>query len=96
MREQARNLAQALDVFKMAAASTMIAASDGAARKSAPVSVARRGPNRAQNVARLPGKTKPQPKADRPPATAGSGGPAVKPARAPVLKTGTDDDWQEF
>lgn len=94
MREQARNLAQALDVFKMAAASKMIAASEAAAPKTAAAPVERRGHNRAQNVSRLPPKTKSQPKSDRVRVAAS---PTVgSPTTAPAAKTGTDDDWQEF
>ena len=96
MREQARNLAQALDVFKMAGANKMIAASAAAARKSGSVAEERRGPDRAQNVSRLPAKTKSQSKAARGASLAGEDRGAVKPPKPPVTKTGTDDEWQEF
>jgi aerotaxis receptor len=96
MREQARNLAQALEVFEIASASKMIAASEAALLKSAPAPVERRGPSRAQNVSRMPAKQQSQAKVRRSFAGAAPVPVAAKPARPPAAKTGTDDDWQEF
>jgi aerotaxis receptor len=93
MREQARNLADALEVFKMAGASRMIAASE-AARRAAGQPAERRSPDRAPNVSRLaktpPGKRAVGPKARVTPIRPGL------PASTRPAKTGADGEWQEF
>jgi len=81
LEEQAGVLSEAVAKFRL---------DDGAAEvPAARPAVERRGPNRAQNVARLPaaGGKAAKPKAPEAPAKA-------KPA--PQGKTGTDDEWAEF
>ena len=85
LEEQARTLAQAVAVFKVAQAARAAAPTTPAPR------VERRGPNRAQNVARLP--------AGSGAAQAVSRSAAPRPARAPAAGTaaaGAEDTWQEF
>jgi aerotaxis receptor len=96
MREQARNLAQALAVFEISSASKTMTDSETAPRKTRAAAVERRGPNRAQNVSRLPFKAKSQPKHERAPEESAPAKELAKPANALPVKSGTDDDWQEF
>jgi methyl-accepting chemotaxis protein len=81
MREQARNLAQAVAVFKLDAASVPpVSAVQAPAKQALPrrPAIERRGPNRAPNVARLPAK------------------PAAAPRAKVAAAGGGDEVWEEF
>jgi methyl-accepting chemotaxis protein len=85
MQEQTRDLTQAVAAFNVGKAATAATAGRGAqaAQKKdapAPRSVERRGPNRAPNVARLPGGPKAQPAA----------------AKAKAAAGGEEEQWEEF
>jgi methyl-accepting chemotaxis protein len=79
MQEQAGNLVQSVATFKLDA--------HGQTR-AAPAE--RRSPQRAANVARLPGAAKPTGKPVQPARKAAANAPQVKKA------VGAEDDWQEF
>jgi methyl-accepting chemotaxis protein len=78
LREQAQQLGQEVAVFRIADGASDVPAVRESAQRTPPAE--RRGPGRAQNVARLPAKV----------AAANRATPAA------VAKTGTDGDWSEF
>ena len=83
LQEQAGNLVQAVSVFKLArdAHDMPIAKADVAEVKE------RRGPNRAVNVARLPGKA---------PTVRRAASPSASQPVTSKKAAGNDEDWQEF
>ncbi|MGZ8262696.1 MAG: methyl-accepting chemotaxis protein [Burkholderiales bacterium] len=94
MREQAQNLTQAVAIFKLSGGEAVegsVRPEGGAATHSKGNGVERRGPNRAQNVARLPVKAAPEAKVE----------PVMAPepqskARKVANARSSDDNWQEF
>jgi methyl-accepting chemotaxis protein len=100
LKGQARQLVDAVAVFRLAAHDVPAAAAAPApSLQLAPAPVERRSPQRATNVSRLPAK-KPAPAVQAPVATAAANvapiAPrAAAPAPAPAASTGTDD-WETF
>jgi len=83
LKVQARQLVQAVAVFKLAHGERPAAAEP--ARTAKAQGADRRGPNRAKNVSRLSPRPAPKPAAA-----------SVSAAPMVARKTGTDDEWTSF